>query len=117
MIAGAGLVSLLAVAGFTLFLSGRMKSVAAASVTAFVFLVLPVIFYMMLGNNLGNWIRCLLPAGGVGMVNSFTYAALNTDFAYVGNQAVWLPCVMMTAAAAEAVLFTVLGVAGWCRKK
>lgn len=117
LIAGAGLVSLLAVAGFTLFLSGRMKSVAAASVTAFVFLVLPVIFYMMLGNNLGNWIRCLLPAGGVGMVNSFTYAALNTDFAYVGNQAVWLPCVMMTAAAAEAVLFTVLGVAGWCRKK
>ena len=81
LIAGAGLVSLLAVAGFTLFLSGRMKSVAAASVTAFVFLVLPVIFYMMLGNNLGNWIRCLLPAGGVGMVNSFTYAALNTDFA------------------------------------
>ena len=55
LIAGAGLVSLLAVAGFTLFLSGRMKSVAAASVTAFVFLVLPVIFYMMLGNNLGNW--------------------------------------------------------------
>lgn len=116
LIAGVGFVSLLATASFTLFLSGRMKTVAASSIGAFAFLILPVVVYAVLNGNVGNWIRCLLPSGGVGMMNSFTYAAMNTDFAYIGDQAVWLPYLMMAATVVELFLFAVLAGASWCRK-
>lgn len=117
LIAGAGFVSLLATASFTLFLSGRMRTVASASIASFAFLILPMMVYMILDGNAGNWIRCLLPSGGVGMMNSFTYAAMDTKFAYVGSMAVWLPYIMLAAAAVEAVLFAILAGVSWCRRR
>ena len=117
LIAGAGFVSLMATAAFTLFLSGQMKTVASASMTAFVFLLLPVIVYMILSGNTGNWIRCLLPSGGVGLMNSFTYASMDTGFAYIGNTAIWLPYLMMGAAAVDSFLFTALSGVNWCRRE
>lgn len=116
LIGAAGFLSLLATAAFTLFLSGRMKTVASASIAAFAFLILPMVVYMILGGNIGNWVRCLLPAGGVGLMNSFTYAAMDTGFAYLGNTAIWLPYLMMGAAAVESILFAVLAGVGWCRR-
>lgn len=117
LIALAGFVSLLATSCFTLFLSGRAKSVASASIISFAFLILPMIVYMVLSGNLGNWIRCLLPSGGVGLMNSFTYAALDTSFAYIGGRAVWLPYLMMASASAAIVLFAILAGISWCRKE
>ncbi len=116
LIAGAGFVSLLATVSFTLFLSGRMKTVASASIAAFAFLILPMVVYMILSGNIGDWLRCLLPAGGVGMISSFTYAAMDTGFAYLGNTAIWLPYLMMGAAAVESILFAVLAGVRWCRR-
>ena len=105
LIGAAGFLSLLATAAFTLFLSGRMKTVASASIAAFAFLILPMVVYMILGGNIGNWVRCLLPSGGVGLMNSFTYAAI------------WLPYLMLGAAAAECILLAVLAGVSWCRRE
>lgn len=117
LIGAAGFLSLLATAAFTLFLSGRMKTVASASIAAFAFLILPMVVYMILGGNIGNWVRCLLPSGGVGLMNSFTYAAMDTGFAYLGNAAIWLPYLMLGAAAAECILLAVLAGVSWCRRE
>ncbi len=117
LIGTAGFLSLLATAAFTLFLSGRMKTVASASIAAFTFLILPMVVYMALSGNIGKWIRCLLPSGGVGLMNSFTYAAMDTGFAYLGNAAIWLPYLMLGAAAAECILFAVLAGVSWCRRE
>ena len=116
LIGAAGFVTLLATAAFTLFLSGRMKTVASASIAAFAFLILPMVVYMILSGNIGKWLRCLLPAGGVGLINSFTYAAMDTGFAYLGNTAIWLPYLMMGAAAVECILFAVQAGVSWCRR-
>ena len=78
-----------------------MKTVASASIAAFAFLILPMVVYMILGGNIGNWVRCLLPSGGVGLMNSFTYAAMDTGFAYLGNAAIWLPYLMLGVAFRE----------------
>ena len=50
------------------------------------------------------------------MINSFTYAAMDTGFAYLGNTAIWLPYLMMGAAAVEFILFAVLAGVSWCRR-
>ena len=117
LIAAAGYVTLLSTVCFTLFLSGRMKSVFASGVTAFLFLLIPILLYMMLDGNLGNWICSILPSGGVGLSNSFTYAIIDTNFAFAGNQAIWTPFLMMGAAAAEIVIFSILTVAGWSKER
>ena len=88
----------------------------ASGVTAFLFLLIPILLYMMLDGNLGNWICSILPSGGVGLSNSFTYAIIDTNFAFAGNQAIWTPFLMMGAAAAEIVIFSILTVAGWSKE-
>lgn len=117
IIAAAGYITLLATVCFTLFLSGRMKSVFASVVTAFVFFLLPVVCYMIFDGNVRNWICSILPSGGTGLINSFTYAVTDTKFAFIGDQAIWTPYLMMAAALIEIILFIPLTVAGWCRKR
>ncbi len=117
IIAAGGYVTLLATMAFTLFLSGRMKSVFAAAVTSFIFLFLPTVCYMIFDGNVRNWICGILPSGGTGLMNSFTYAVMDTKFAFAGNTAVWTPYLMMASAAAETLLFIPLTAAGWCRRR
>ena len=117
IIALAGYITLLATVCFTLFLSGQMKSVFASAVTAFVFFLLPVVCYMIFDGNVRNWICSILPSSGTGLINSFTYAVTDTKFAFIGDQAIWTPYLMMAAALIEIILFIPLTVAGWCRKR
>ena len=117
LIAAAGYVTLLATICFTLFLSGRMKSIFSAAITAFVFFLLPVVCYMIFDGNIRNWICSILPSGGTGMMNSFAYAVTDTEFAFLGDQAIWTPYLMMGAALSEIILFIPLTVVEWCRKR
>ena len=111
-----GYISLLATICFTLFLSGRMKKIFSSSILALVFLFLPLLLYIMANGNVGNWLRCLLPSSGVGLNNSLTYALLDTKFVFAGDMAVWIPFVMVGAAAVEAVVFFLFAVRDWCGK-
>ena len=111
-----GYISLLATICFTLFLSGRMKKIFSSSILALVFLFLPLLLYIMANGNVGNWLRCLLPSSGVGLNNSLTYALLDTKFVFAGDMAVWIPFVMVGAAAVETVVFFLFAVRDWCGK-
>lgn len=116
LIALGGYISLLATICFTMFLSGRMKKIFSSSILALVFLFLPLLLYIMANGNVGNWLRCLLPSSGVGLNNSLTYALLDTKFVFAGDMAVWIPFVMVGAAAVEAVVFFFFAVRDWCRR-
>lgn len=111
-----GYISLLATICFTLFLSGRMKKIFSSSILALVFLFFPLLLYIMANGNVGNWIRCLLPSSGVGLNNSLAYALLDTKFVFAGDMAVWIPFVMVGAAAVETVVFFLFAVRDWCGK-
>ena len=117
LISAAGYITLLATVCFTLFLSGRMKSVFASAIAAFVFFLLPMVCYRIFDGNARYWICSILPSGGTGMLNSFTYSVIDAKFAFIGDQVIWTPYLMMAAALIEIILFIPLTVAGWCRKR
>lgn len=51
------------------------------------------------------------------MMNSFAYAVTDTGFAFLGDQAIWTPYLMMGAALVEIILFIPLTAVEWCRKR
>lgn len=110
-----GYLTMLASIFFTLFLSSKCRTIFASSLIGLGICLLPIFVYSYMGGNAGNWIRCILPSGGTGLNNSFLYALLDTGFVYLGNQAFWVPYVMIAAAAADALLFMVLTVRSYCR--
>ena len=92
------------------------EKIFSSSILALVFLFLPLLLYIMANGNVGNWLRCLLPSSGVGLNNSLTYALLDTKFVFAGDMAVWIPFVMVGAAAVETVVFFLFAVRDWCGK-
>ena len=72
---------------------------------------------MIFDGNVRNWICSIFPSGGTGLINSFTYAVTDTKFAFIGDQAIWTPYLMMAAALIEVILFIPFTVTGWCRKR
>lgn len=110
-----GYLTMLATIFFTLFLSSKCRTIFASSLIGLGICLLPVFICNFMENNIGDWIRCLLPSGGTGMNNSFLYALLDTGFLYLGRHAFWVPYVMVLAAVADVVIFMVLAVRSYCR--
>ena len=114
-IALAGLLCIMATTSFTLFLSSQFKNVAGSLSMALLFCILPIIVYMALPAEIGNWIYSILPAGGVGLQTSILYAAIDFDFWNIGKLAIWLPHVMLGAYVIEIPLFAFLTVYSYCK--
>lgn len=109
-IAGAGLLSLLAVISLTAFFSSRIKTMTPCLSTALLFCILPIIIYMTLPKEIGIWIYSILPASATSLQTAILYAAADFDFWNIGNIAIWLPHVMLGAAVIEIPLFAGLAV-------
>lgn len=116
-IAITGLLCILATISFTLYLSSKFKNIVASLSTALLFCVLPIIIYMALPAEIGNWIYPVLPASGVGLQTSILYAVIDFNFWNIGNMAVWLPCVMVAANLIEIPLFAFLTVHSYSKHK
>lgn len=115
--AGGYLLCLLASVSFTLFLSSRLRNVVASLSIALVCCILPVIVYMALPSEIGQWIYTVLPAGGAALQTSFLYALVDFAFWNIGNIAVWTPHVMLGAYCVEIPLFLCLTVHAYCTHK
>lgn len=115
--AGGYLLCLLATVSFTLFLSSRLRNMVAALSLALGCCILPIVVYMALPAEIGQWIYTILPAGGVALQTGFFYSLV--DFAYwnLGNLAVWTPFVMLGAYCVEIPLFLCLAVHSYCAHK
>lgn len=115
--AGAGFLSLLSTAGFTLFLSARCGNVQDTMKIALPCCLLPTIIYMLSSANVANIVRALLPSGGLGLMNSFLYELLGNNFAHIGPFTIWMPHLILGAAVAEIPLFFILAVRTYCRRE
>lgn len=116
-IAITGLFCILATISFTLYLSSKCKNVVASLSTALLFCMLPVIIYMALPSEIGNWIYPVLPACGVGLQTSILYAVIDFDFWNIGSTAIWIPYVMIAANLIEIPLFIFLTVHSYLNYK
>lgn len=118
MVAAAGLLSFLAIISFTLLLSARLKSPLAVLGIAAAMILLPtIISFGGLGSNIENWVRLLLPSGGVGLRNSMFYELSGFTFLRLGPVCIWSPYVLAAAAALEIPLFCALAVKTYNRHK
>ena len=115
--AGGYLLCLLATVSFTLFLSSRLRNVVASLAVALVCCILPVILYVALPSEIGQWIYTVLPAGGVALQTSFLYTLVDFAFWNMGNLAIWTPYVMLGAYCVEIPLFLCLAVYSYCTRK
>lgn len=106
---GAGyFLSLLATVSFTLYLSARCASVIGALSGALLSCVLPLVVYLGLPANIGDWIYPLLPASGTALQASFLYGFADFSYWNLGSISLWMPWVMAAACCLENVLFLVL---------
>lgn len=110
-----GLLTLLATASFTLFLSTRCKNTTTALAFSLLACILPVLVYAILPAPLGSWLRCILPAGGVGLQNCFLYALIDFEFLHCGSLSLWTPYLMLGAACIEIPLFLFAALRSYCK--
>lgn len=115
--AGGYLLCLLATMSFTLFLSSRLRNVVASLSVSLVCCILPVILYVALPSEIGQWIYTILPAGGVALQTSFLYTLVDFAFWNIGNLAIWTPYVMLGAYCVEIPLFLCLAGYSYCTRK
>lgn len=112
----ASLISLLALLSFILFFSSRMKNTVASMALTMLFCLLPMIVYIGAPGAVGDWLRCLLPGGGIGLNNSLLYAVTDLEFLHLGSFSIWNTYVLIGASLVEIPLFLILAVFSYCRK-
>lgn len=110
-------ISLLAIISFTLFISSRLNGTVPSLALAILFCLLPIVVTIALPENIGSWVRCLLPGGGIGLQNSLLYELIDFNFLHFGNTSVWMPIAIMVMAVLETPVFLGLAVYSYCQKK
>lgn len=113
--AGAGMLTLIAVVSFTLFLSARCRNTANSIIISIVFCILPLILSSISGSNIMNWIRMILPSGGTGLGNSFGSELVGLTFLKLGSFSLWAPYVIIGAAIISIPLFVALTILSYCK--
>ena len=105
----AGFLSVLAMTAFTLWLSARMRSSVAVLAVALAVAMTPIILVILQRvSALGDWLRLLLPSGGLGLGTGMFVDIQIGEFLTVGSLAIWTPFVMLAAPVIEAPVFALL---------
>ena len=98
----AGFLTIINAACTLLFVSANCKSTVVSIALGILLCILPIIVCIAgRDSNFIYWIRCFLPAGGLGLQNSFTYMIQDFDFLRLGGQSFWMPYVTLAAEAVE----------------
>ena len=104
-----GFLSVLAMTAFTLWLSARMRSgVAVLAVTLAVAMAPTFLIVLLRDTALGDWLRALLPSGGLGLGTGMLVDIQVGKFLTVGPVAVWTPFVTLAVPVIETPLFALL---------
>lgn len=111
-----GVLFTLATVSLVLFLSAKCKNVQTALIGAFGISILPMILYMAGNNNILNIMRCILPTGGFGLMNGLQSELMARNFALVAGHYIWLPYILVTAAAVAVPVFVGLTIVSYCRR-
>ena len=111
-----GVLFTLATVSFVLFLSSKCKNVQTALISAFEIAILPMILNMAGNNNVLNIMRCILPTGGFGLINGLQSELMARNFALVAGHYIWLPYILLVAAAVAVPVFVGLTIVSYCRR-
>lgn len=111
----AGLFALLASACLVLVLSSKLNTVYTTTVIALLLCFIPMIFNAVFSGNVGMWIRCLFPTGGVGLSNSFFYELIDTNFIYAGSISIWVPFALLGFSIIEIPIWSALTLRSYIR--
>ncbi len=101
---------------FTLFVSSKAKNNVSALAGGLLFVILPVIADAALPGQLGKWVGCILPSGGIGLSNSLLYAMTDFDFLHIGQTSVWNVDLLLVIRAVEIPVFVLLAFYTYCRR-
>ena len=105
----AGFLSVLAMTAFTLWLSARMRSSVAVLAAALAVAMAPTFLIVLMRDSaLGDWLRLLLPSGGLGLGTGMLVDIQVGKFLTLGPLAVWTPFAALAVPALEAPVFTLL---------
>ena len=105
----AGFLSVLAMTAFTLYLSARMRSSVAVLAAALAVAMAPTFLIVLMRDSaLGDWLRLLLPSGGLGLGTGMIVDIQVGKFLTLGPLAVWTPFAALAVPALEAPVFTLL---------
>ena len=105
----AGFLSVLAMTAFTLYLSARMRSSVAVLALALAVAMTPTFLIILLRESaLGDWLRLLLPSGGLGLGTGMFVDIQTGNFLTIGSLAVWTPFLMLAAPVIETPVFALL---------
>lgn len=105
-----GLLSALATASFTLFISSKCKNIIITLSMGFAICISPMIVFTMNIGEIETLIRCILPSGGGVILRGFLHTALNFEFLNIGEFTMWAPYAMIAFSAIEIVLFLGLAI-------
>lgn len=111
-----GVLFTLATVSFVLFLSSKCKNVQTALISALGIAILPMILNMAGNNNVLNIMRCILPTGGFGLINGLQSELMARNFALVAGHYIWLPYILLVAAAVAVPVFVGLTIVSYCRR-
>lgn len=111
-----GVLFTLATVSFVLFLSSKCKNVQTALISAFGIAILPMILNMAGNNNVLNIMRCILPTRGFGLINGLQSELMARNFALVAGHYIWLPYILLVAAAVAVPVFVGLTIVSYCRR-
>ena len=111
-----GVLFTLATVSFVLFLSSKCKNVQTALISAFGIAILPMILNKAGNNNVLNIMRCILPTGGFGLINGLQSELMARNFALVAGHYIWLPYILLVAAAVAVPVFVGLTIVSYCRR-
>ena len=111
-----GVLFTLATVSFVLFLSSKCKNVQTALISAFGIAILPMILNMAGNNNVLNIMRCILPTGGFGLINGLQSELMARNFALVAGHYIWLPYILLVAAAVAVPVVVGLTIVSYCRR-
>lgn len=112
----AGFITMLSSVCFVLFLSSACRNTTIATGLTIASAILPTLFYMMIGGNLGSCLRVLLPSGGLGGSNAFLYALIDFEFLKIGPLSIWVPWLILAVPLLEIPLFLWMTVRTYCKR-
>ena len=105
----AGFLSVLAMTAFTLWLSARMRSSVAVLAVALAVAMTPTFLVILLRESaLGDWLRLILPSGGLGLGTGMFVDIQIGEFLTIGSLAIWTPFAMLAAPVIETPVFALL---------
>lgn len=104
-----GLLGLMAVIAFTLFVSSNCKTPMITLIIAVVMILAPTVIRLFGGGALAAWIRLCLPSSGLGLGSGMFYELLiHNTFLTVGKLAIWSPYMILGTSVVYTVLFILL---------